>query len=195
MKCDEARPLQGAYLDSELDARTTLEIEQHLKSCAECANQFAEEARQEARMRASLNHGEKSSMLWEQIERSVEVAGRSSSAAQTVAGARSAQIWRSALGALGEQVRAGWRRSRWAWSAMAAGWAIIAALNLAAPEAEAPAAAAQALPPASELRLAMKQKRLLSAGLAALAEQQPAATAKRARQSPRSERSNGNLNT
>ena len=42
MKCDEAQTLHGPYLDSELDAKTSLEIQQHLKMCPACARLFAE---------------------------------------------------------------------------------------------------------------------------------------------------------
>ena len=52
MRCDEVQSLQGPYLDSELDARTSLEIEQHLKACPECARLFAEEEKLEARIKA-----------------------------------------------------------------------------------------------------------------------------------------------
>ena len=44
MRCEEVQSLHGPYLDSELEARSTLEIEQHLKSCPDCARLFAEEA-------------------------------------------------------------------------------------------------------------------------------------------------------
>ena len=53
----KSKPLQGPYLDSELDAKTTLEIEQHLAGCPACARLFAEEQKLEARMKAGLNRG------------------------------------------------------------------------------------------------------------------------------------------
>ena len=58
MKCDEVQTLHGPYLDSELDARTSLEIELHLKACPHCARLFAEEERLEARIKAGLNQGD-----------------------------------------------------------------------------------------------------------------------------------------
>ncbi len=49
MKCDEVQTMHGPYLDSELDAKTTLEIEQHLAACPACARLFAEEQKLNAR--------------------------------------------------------------------------------------------------------------------------------------------------
>ena len=40
MKCNEVRNLVLGYLDSELDARTSQEIQLHLQSCPECAQIF-----------------------------------------------------------------------------------------------------------------------------------------------------------
>ena len=71
MKCDEVQALHGPYLDSELDARTSLEIEQHLRACPECARLFAEEEKLEARIRAGLKQGPRTPALWAQIERGV----------------------------------------------------------------------------------------------------------------------------
>ena len=36
MRCHEARKFLGPYLDSELDTRTSQEIELHLESCPQC---------------------------------------------------------------------------------------------------------------------------------------------------------------
>jgi hypothetical protein len=195
MKCDEAKALQGAYLDSELDARTTLQIEQHLASCPECRNFFAEESKQETRMRSLLNRGEKTGALWEQIERRVGKAGVAGRSGRSSAVIRESVADRGVLGALGERLRAGWERSRWGWSAMAAAWAVVFALNFTAREPRSPAGVTQSLPPASELRLALKQKQLLSAGLAALSDPRPAVAAKPAPHTPRSDRRNENLNS
>jgi hypothetical protein len=71
MKCDEFQTLYGPYLDSELDARTSLEIEQHLKACAECARPSAEDEKLEARIKAGLKQGQRTPALWAQIERGV----------------------------------------------------------------------------------------------------------------------------
>ena len=74
-------------------------------------------------------------------------------------------------------------------------WGVILTLNFAAREPVAPLVAGERLPPASEVRFALKQKQLLMADLAALAEPAPAEKAKVAPPSPRSDRRNETLNT
>ena len=59
------------------------------------------------------------------------------------------------------QFRAGWRTSRWAWTGLAAVWAVILALNLAAREPDAPLMAGQEVPSASEMRLAVGTEALV----------------------------------
>jgi anti-sigma factor RsiW len=195
MKCNEARPMQSAYLDSELEARTTLEIDQHLQACPECARFFRQAADEEARIRKGLNHGEKTPALWEQIERSLVAAPLPASATRILPTARQPAGWHGVLVALGEQVRAGWQRSPWVWSGLAAGWVVVLTLNFAARGPETAAAVAEQLPPAAEVRLAMKQKRLLAADLAGLSEAVPGAKVQTAPPSPRSERRSDTLNT
>jgi anti-sigma factor RsiW len=41
MDCAQAKTLLGAYIDQELDLRSALEIEEHLKSCESCARTLA----------------------------------------------------------------------------------------------------------------------------------------------------------
>jgi anti-sigma factor RsiW len=191
MKCDELQPLQGPYLDSELDARTSLEIEQHLKSCPNCARIFAEEQKLEARLKGGLNAGQRTPALWDEIERSVAGASRprqSPSEGRLTGG-------QSILAVLGAQLQAGWGRSRWAWAGLGAAWVVILALNLAAREPDAPLVAGKQLPLAAEVRFAVQQKQLLMADLAALSEPAPTEKAKAVPPSPRSERQHGALNT
>ena len=47
MKCHDVRPLLMAYLDSELDTRTTVELEEHLEACPSCRRRFEAEGRVE----------------------------------------------------------------------------------------------------------------------------------------------------
>lgn len=194
MKCNEVQTLHGPYLDSELDARTSLEIEQHLKACANCARLFAEEQRLEARMKAGLGRGHRTAALWEQIERSVAAAP---SAARPQTSPRSSQpaAWHVVLSALGEQLQAGWRRAPRAWAGLATAWVIILALNFAAREPAAPLTARKQMPPASEVRFAVRQKQLLMTDLAALSEPVAADKAKAVPPTPRSDRRNETLNT
>lgn len=73
MRCHELRTLSGAYLDSELDTKTSIEIEQHLGNCAKCHAFFEGERRVDARIHAALQSGEKDELLWSRIE--AQVAG------------------------------------------------------------------------------------------------------------------------
>ncbi len=191
MKCDELQPLRGPYLDSELDARTSLEIEQHLKSCPNCAGVLAEEQKLEARLKAGLNQEQRTAALWDRIERSVAAASRPEPSPSEVrlAGRQ------SVLAVLAAQLQTGWQRSRWAWVGLGAAWVVIVVLNLAARETDAPLVAGKALPPAAEVRYAVRQKQLLMADLAALSEPTQANPVKSPPPSPRSERRKETLNT
>jgi anti-sigma factor RsiW len=72
MKCAEVRKLARLYLDSELDARTSLEVEQHLESCAECAGLFEAEEKFDERLGKALGKGERTAALWNGIEARIE---------------------------------------------------------------------------------------------------------------------------
>jgi anti-sigma factor RsiW len=209
MKCDKVQALHGAYLDSELDAKATFEIERHLATCPACARLLAEEEKLEARMVAGLNRGTRTATLWEQIERSVvaaaplspdlfaECEGLTRSRREPQRAAERSPSLRTAaylcVSAL-IRLRAGWQASRWAWSGLAAVWVGILALNFAAREPGAPLVAGQDLPSASEMGFALKQKQLLMAGLAVTSEPAPADRPKAALPSPRSDRRNETLN-
>ncbi len=185
----------GPYLDSELDARTSLEIEQHLKSCPECARLLAEQQKLEARMKAGLNRGQRTAALWAELERSVTAAGCLTELPRPSSGRAQAGGWHSILQALTAQLQASLQPSRRAWAGLAAVWVVILALNLAAREPEGPRMAEKQLPPSSEVRFAVKQKLLLMAELATLSEPAPAEKARVAPPSPRSDRRKETLNT
>ena len=68
MKCNEARNLVVPYLDSELDAKASQEIQLHLQSCAECAEVFAREERFNERLFRVLRAGQATPALWEKGE-------------------------------------------------------------------------------------------------------------------------------
>lgn len=193
MKCNEVQTMQGPYLDSELDTKTTLEIEQHLAACPACARLFAQEQKLEARITAGLNGGSRTAALWTQIEREVADAS-SASRPRPPALVPQRPGWPAVLGALSAQFRAGWRTSRWAWTGLAAVWAVILVLNLAGREPEAPLVAGQEVPSASQMRLALEQKYLLMSELDLSPELAPADKPKPARPSPHSERRNEALN-
>ncbi|MCI0537523.1 MAG: zf-HC2 domain-containing protein [Verrucomicrobiales bacterium] len=68
MKCNEIRNLVLAYLDSELDAKTSQEIETHLQSCPECAQLFEHEEEFSDRLSRVLRVGQFTPALWERVE-------------------------------------------------------------------------------------------------------------------------------
>lgn len=68
MKCNEIRNHVLAYLDSELDAKTSQEIQLHLQSCAECAELFAREEKFNERLFGVLRAGQPTSAIWDKIE-------------------------------------------------------------------------------------------------------------------------------
>jgi anti-sigma factor RsiW len=68
MRCHEARALDTAYLDSELDSRTSLEIDQHLADCAGCRRYFEVQQKLDVRIDAVLRGGTRDPQLWNQIE-------------------------------------------------------------------------------------------------------------------------------
>jgi|SRR5437867_1864559 len=74
MKCAEIRKLSRLYLDSELDTKTSLEVEQHLESCAECAGLFEAEEKFDERLGKALGKGERTAALWRAIESRIEPA-------------------------------------------------------------------------------------------------------------------------
>ena len=166
MKCDEVRPLQGPYLDSELDSRTSLEIEQHLKACCECALLFEEEQKFEKWLNSGLIQGQRSDGFWEQTERALlgVVPTTTQHRRRRASGSPERDGWPALVQILRAwyQVACGAGPHR-AWMAIAAVWVVILALNLQARETVGPALARHPIPSASEIRLAVLQKQLLLA--------------------------------
>jgi anti-sigma factor RsiW len=76
MKCSELQSLAGPYLDSELDAKTSLEIQQHLAACPACARRLAAEQQFAARLTTVLRRGETTPELWRNTEALVRAAAR-----------------------------------------------------------------------------------------------------------------------
>lgn len=68
MKCGEVRKFVRLYLDSELDAKHSLEVEQHLESCGECASLFEAEKKFDQRLNKFWRPGVATRALWENIE-------------------------------------------------------------------------------------------------------------------------------
>ncbi len=76
MKCTEARKLLLLHLDSELDAQSALEVEQHLESCAECAGLFDAEKKFGDRIASALRKGESTPALWTTVGSRIRPAQR-----------------------------------------------------------------------------------------------------------------------
>ena len=69
MKCNEIRNLALAYLDSELDAKTSQEIQLHLcKPALSALNFFEHEAKFDERLIGVLRSGQSTPALWDQVE-------------------------------------------------------------------------------------------------------------------------------
>lgn len=162
MNCDEIQRLYDAWLDSELDARTTMEVERHLESCAECAREFASRKALDTPIMACLRQGQETSTLWRAIEDQVLSSPKDAPVRRPSPSRGIRQRWAS----LGQYVRTGLRPSPAAWAGLAAVWVVILSLHGAAREAAAPPSAAAPTPSAAELRMALWQKRLLMADFA-----------------------------
>ena len=68
MKCAEVRKFVRLYLDSELDAKNSFEVEQHLESCVECAGLFEAEKKFDQRLGRFLRSADAAPALWKKIE-------------------------------------------------------------------------------------------------------------------------------
>jgi anti-sigma factor RsiW len=120
MNCDEMEPLRGAYLDSELDAKTTAEIHQHLTACADCARTFEADSRLNTQIAAALRHGPRTAVWWDPIERRIASTARSETRPLPVARLSPRLVrWRELL----------WPSPR-AWTGLAALWAVMLAANV-----------------------------------------------------------------
>lgn len=71
LDCEQLMAWSGAYLDSELDTRTTLQVQQHLASCPHCAARFAAESRWHQGLAKVLGRTPQDPALWGGIERRV----------------------------------------------------------------------------------------------------------------------------
>jgi|GEM_PF-1566824 anti-sigma factor RsiW len=162
MNCDEIQRLYDAWLDSELDARTTVEVEQHLESCAECAREFASRKALDTPIMARLRQRQETSALWRAIEEQVLSSPKNAPAPRPSASRGIRPRWAS----LSQYLRTALRPSPAAWAGLAAVWVVILSLHGAAREPAAPPGAAAPTPSAAEMRMALWQKRLLMADFA-----------------------------
>ena len=184
MKCEDLQFLYGAYLDSELDARTTLEIQQHLAVCPDCARAFVAEAKIEARITTGLKRGERTPSVWDKIEQQVMTSAEAKSRRRGAPQVSRPMPW--------------WRESLWpspqAWAGLAAIWVLLAGVSFAVREPASVAATHQVRPPSPELRLVLQQQRQMLAELGGMPErfvrEQPQAPAPKPRSKRRETLSN-----
>lgn len=122
MNCQEIRSLSGPYLDSELEAKTSLEIHEHLANCPECARFFATDAKLNTQLNARLSQGEATPHLWKTVEERVRGTVMAEPAPAKTHTARSTQNaerwWRAWL----------WPSPRF-YAGLAAVWAVMLAVR------------------------------------------------------------------
>ena len=68
MNCTEIKLLLDVYLDSELDARSSLAVQRHLARCPDCATTFRAAAAAQQRLTRALQKGRRTSSLWTELE-------------------------------------------------------------------------------------------------------------------------------
>lgn len=164
--CQDVQALLGAYLDSELDARTSLEIGLHVKACPACAARLAEETAWDRELKARLTATPTTEGLWGPIEERVRDA--SPLAPPEPAAAEITVRSRAPLGR-------GWRYWLWPsprlYAALATAWVVILVVQLGLREPARPDARA-----GREISTALIEQRHLLAELlgTTVAERKPA---------------------
>ena len=68
MNCNQARTLLAPWLDDELDARATTEIESHLRACSRCQERFAAEERVETLIGKQLRAERMPDDVWNRLQ-------------------------------------------------------------------------------------------------------------------------------
>lgn len=80
--CHDVRPLLMAYLDSELDATTTVLLSEHLSACPPCRQRLHAEQTLEQGLAAALTTGAGLESMPEQVSRSIDAALREAAGLQ-----------------------------------------------------------------------------------------------------------------
>jgi anti-sigma factor RsiW len=190
MKCDEVQQLHGPYLDSELDAKTTSEIQQHVATCGECVRLFATEAKLDARLMAGLRQGQRTAALWEQVEQRVVTAAQSDARSRPSTLDARPPGWLSTINSQLSTLL--WPHPK-AWAGLAAVWLVILGVNFATGETT-PRLEARVTPPSPDTLRLLKQQEQLLAELSGWAEPREADRPKATPPRPRTERRDEQLN-
>jgi anti-sigma factor RsiW len=93
MNCTEARKLIDAYIDGELDLVKSLEVEQHLHDCADCARAYQNRMALRAGVRDHALYHRTSAALRKRVQTSIHKADRAGQAPRV-------RLWLGALVAL-----------------------------------------------------------------------------------------------
>lgn len=164
MNCDDLSPLMDAYLDSELDPRTAMEIQDHLSGCRRCNAAFARAAQFDRQLGSVLQCGDRTPSLWDAIECRLQ------------AGATPDPVPSRPIPRAGQpDVKAAepwWRFWLWpsprSYAALAAVWVVLVAIALSNGEtATAPklSATTRSSPPSAAMNLVLAQQHRLRAEL------------------------------
>jgi len=185
MKCEEIQPLHGVYLDSELDAKTILEIQQHLAACPDCARTFAAETKLDAQIASGLKRGQRTAALWAHIEKRVAASAESDPRRPSATRESPRLPW--------------WRELLWpspqAWAGLAAVWIVILAASFATREPVPVTEARQVAPLSPEMRQMLREQRQMFAELKGGAERFGGGEARPVAPQPRSQRHEELMNT
>jgi hypothetical protein len=192
MKCDEVLALQSPYLDSELDAKSSVELTEHLKGCVECRRAFGEAEKFEGALRSAFRSGQKSDRLWHELEGRIrsEAVGRATGALPHDRGVKTPPL----SSRLRELLAPLWGRTSWTWAGLAGAWAVILLLNVTSREAGPVTVSRRPSPTISEVHFALVQKRVLMADLVVASDHGGASEKKASSPGPRSDRVKGGSN-
>ena len=65
MRCEEVRQFISAYLDSELDTKNNLQVEEHLEQCAQCRSAYEAQYKFEHNIRQHLTSDKSTQEAWQ----------------------------------------------------------------------------------------------------------------------------------
>jgi len=99
MNCEETQRCAEAFRDSELDAKVTLEIQDHLAECSSCRQTLEWEGTVDRRIAESLREGPRTEAIWAKQEMLISAAfarradGELEDEKSPAGGATAAAVW------------------------------------------------------------------------------------------------------